>query len=67
MVEFELLSKAWTFVSQAGVPGILLALVVAFQRGWIVPQRYYDAVALERDQWKAYALKGISLADKVIP
>ncbi len=32
----------WGFISDAGLPGAMFLLLVAFWRGWIVPKRELD-------------------------
>ena len=56
-----------TFLKEQGaaVTAVLL-LVVGGYRGWYIWRWQYDAVCQERDSWKAIALKGLAVAERIV-
>lgn len=56
----------WTTLSQAGVAGILAAIVVAFVKGWIVPGSQHKEVCAQRDQALEQVYKLAAAAQRTI-
>jgi hypothetical protein len=59
-------------LTQGGAVAILVYFFVAAYKGWIIFRREFDSLALrlkeverERNDWRALALKGTSLADSL--
>jgi hypothetical protein len=48
-----------------GVTGLLALALLSFYKRWVVMGWQYDAVARERDEWKAMALAGLQTAADV--
>jgi hypothetical protein len=49
-----------------GVVAVLLLLVVAMVRGWLIPGGQHKQVVKERDEWKQIALKGLSKGEELV-
>ena len=45
------------WVLQGGAVGVLVWVVLAFMRGWLVPGSVHQAVVTEKDEWKHLALE----------
>ena len=43
------------FASQVGGNAILLLIIVAMLRGWLVPKPFVDDIRKDRDEWKQVA------------
>ena len=43
------------FASRVGGNAILLLLIIAIVRGWLVPKPFVDEVRKDRDEWKQVA------------
>jgi uncharacterized ion transporter superfamily protein YfcC len=49
-----------------GAIAVLLLLVMAMVRQWLVPGGQYKQVIKERDEWKAIALRGLSKGEELV-
>lgn len=47
-----------------GVVGICVLAVVAFARGWICSGRELKAVEKQRDEWRAIALRSLTVTER---
>ena len=43
------------FASRVGGNAILLLLIIAIVRGWLVPKPFVDEIRKDRDEWKTVA------------
>jgi hypothetical protein len=50
-------------VRDGGSTTLLLAAIVGGAKGWYVWRWQYRAMTQERDEWKAIALRGLSVAE----
>ena len=62
----------WSVVDKGGTVGVLIVIIVAFARRWIVPsyvaddlQRQLDRMREERDQWQAIATRGLGMVEQL--
>lgn len=51
-------------ITQGGVVGILIIIVVGGWRRWYVWKWTYDEIVADRDWWRTTALRGTVLAEK---
>lgn len=59
-------ADVWTFITAAGVPGLLfLALVGLFAEFWY-PRHVYKALERDRDEWKAIALQSMATTSTAV-
>jgi hypothetical protein len=54
---------AMKLVRDGGSTGLLVTAIVGGAKGWYVWGWQYQALVEERDQWKAIALRGLSVAE----
>lgn len=59
-----LLSAAWEFIREAGVPGLLLLALVGLYRGWWVPGNFYQKEVERGNKWERIALENTNLIEK---
>lgn len=55
------------WVVQGGAVGLLVLVALMIYRGALVPRRTYEELKLDRDYWRAVALKAIGQADALLP
>jgi hypothetical protein len=55
----------WDVIDKGGVIGILVALIIAGARQYLVFGWLYREAVREKDEWKSLALKGTRLLEKV--
>lgn len=53
-------------IQSAGVIGLLVVIVTAFLRGWVVTKREYLEVVREKEAWRAIALRGSKTGKEVV-
>lgn len=46
--------------------GLLIAIVYAFVRGYVVSARELKSVEAQRDQWQTVALKAMNLGERTV-
>ena len=53
-------------VEEVRVVGLLLLVIVAFWREWIVTGAAHRRVVVERDEWRDLVLQGLSLGEAAV-
>ena len=57
-------------IDSAGTVGLLVfmgvTVAVAFQRGWVVSRREFDAACRREEQWRQLALRGLGLTERAL-
>lgn len=54
------------FASNVGGNAILLLIIFAIVRGWLVPKPFVDEVRKDRDEWKQVARGGVVQASETV-
>jgi hypothetical protein len=60
------LSHLWPMIDKGGLVFVLLFLVYAFVRGWIVPKWAYDKLALDCERMTQIALRTTDLSERAV-
>lgn len=60
-------AQTLSLAKDAGAYGLLVLAVIGGYRGWYVWRWQYDRVERERDDWKRIALRGLNIAEQVVP
>lgn len=62
----------WSVVDKGGTVGVLIVIIVAFARRWIVPsyvaddlQKQLDRMREERNEWQAIATRGLTMIERL--
>lgn len=58
------IQSALRIISDAGVIGLLVAILIGGSRGWWVFGHHYKNLMSERDEWRRLALNGNGLAER---
>ena len=57
-------------IDSAGTVGLLVVMVLtigtAFQRGWVVSRREFEAACRREEQWRRLALRGLGLTERAL-
>jgi hypothetical protein len=62
-MDISQLAEIVNLIRDGGSTVLLVTAIVGGAKGWYVWRWQHDAVIAERDQWKAMALRGLSLAE----
>ena len=60
------ITALYELINKGGVGALLLIIVVAGINRYLVPGWLYRQILKERDEWKQLALRGSSLATRII-
>ena len=62
----------WSIVDKGGTVGVLIVIIIAFVRRWIVPnyvaddlKAQLDRMRQERDEWQAIATRGLTMVEQL--
>lgn len=62
----------WSIVDKGGTVGVLVVIIVAFARRWIVPAYVADDLKIqldrmreERNEWQAIATRGLGMVEQL--